>query len=213
MTLCECLLGAESGDRKPADRGVVGRAARRGRESGRGREAELRRASRARCSSFDRELASSCSRDAASSADDLEPGRRTLVGDAGCGAACALDSEALAERPSLARRDREWAADTVWARAGTFLLATMGGSEMVSSIGRGFLAWATASGPAQCGRKGQATLASTKLPRTVTGRTFSVIRSCLPLSETPKTMCWTLLKTLRQVLKASVWGFGERSWR
>jgi hypothetical protein len=57
-------------------------------------------------------------------------------------------------------------------------------------------------------------LARTKLPRTVTGRALSVIFSWRTLSvERPKTTCWTLLYTLLHVLKASVWGFGERSWR
>lgn len=64
----------------------------------------------------------------------------------------------------------------VCALTGTFLFAATEGSDIVST-GRGFLDWAIAKGPAQCGSKGHAMLASTKLPRTVTGKALSVIFS------------------------------------
>ena len=76
---------------------------------------------------------------------------------------------------------------TVCARAtfeGPLVVSTIG-----SPIGCGFLACATARGPAHCGRMGTAMLANTKLAKTVTGRTFSVIFSCLAESPSPKTMC------------------------
>lgn len=198
--------------RKPADKGVVGLVtARDGLESGRGSEAELNRASITMFSSWEGSSAPSRPRDADSTADDLDEARGALAGDLVRRPACPLPSGALVMRPSFARLDRVFPTVTVCARAGTFLLVVAAGSEMVSTTGRGFLAWATARGPAQWGRNGHATLARTKLPRTITGRTFSVIFSCLPVSEMPKTTCCTLLYTRRQVLKASVWGFDERS--
>lgn len=98
-------------------------------------------------------------------------------------------------RPSLVRLDRVLAELTVCARVGAMFLTGVGAgaTSVVFSTGRGFLACATARGPAHWGRKGHAMLASTKLPSTVTGKTFSVIFSFLALSEIPKTMCWTLL--------------------
>lgn len=95
--------------------------------------------------------------------------------------------------------------------AGSFSFSLV--STRSSASGFGLRAWATARGPAHCGIIGRATLARTKLERTVTGRTFSLIFSWRPVSARPKTMCWTLLYTLRQVWKAFVCGFEERSWR
>ena len=66
-------------------------------------------------------------------------------------------------------------------------------SEVVSSTGWGFLACEMANGPAQRGKKGAATPASTKLANTVTGNIFSLIFSFPAGSAPPKTMCWTLL--------------------
>lgn len=205
--------------RKPADTGVVGLVTSRGRESGRGNEAELRRASRTKSSSRLGISAPSCSRDADWEALDLDGGREAFAGDLPLVAdlrglpACVLPSWALTTRPSFARFGRVLPAEMVCARVGTFLFTETAGSDSASTTGRGFRACATARGPAHCGRSGHAILARTKLPRTVTGRTFSVILSCRALSGRPKTTCCTLLYTLRQVLKASVWGFDERSWR
>jgi hypothetical protein len=125
--------------------------------------------------------------------------------------ACPLESGELTLRPSFVRFERGLPPETVCALDGRFLFAASAVSEMISAIGRGLRAWATASGPAQWANAGQPTLARTKLPRTVTGRTLSVIFSCLAASDTPKQMCCTLFSTLRHVLKASVWGFGARS--
>jgi len=111
-----------------------------------------------------------------------------------------LDSGALAMRPSFGRLDLPLLAPTVCDREGARFLAGVEFefefvvvSAMLSTTGRGFLACATASGPAQCVKAGQAMLARTKLPRTVTGRAFSVIFSCPAASATPKTTCCTLL--------------------
>jgi hypothetical protein len=218
LTWCDCLRDMVSEGRRPADTGVVGLETRRGLESGRGSEAELRRASRAKFSSRVGISASSRSRGADSGAFDLDGGRPDFANDLPlpgdlCGLPCVLPSWALAMRPSFARFDRVLPAVTVCARVGTVLFAATAGSDIVSITGRGFRAWATARGPAHCGNKGHAILARTKLPRTVTGRTFSVIFSCLAVSDSPNTTCCTLLYTRRQVLKASVWGFGERSCR
>ena len=87
------------------------------------------------------------------------------------------------------------------------------GSDMTSPVEEGFRACAIANGPAHFGRKGTAILASTKLARTVTGSTFSLIFSCLTGSANPKTMCCTLLYILLHVLNASDCGFADRSWR
>ena len=111
---------------------------------------------------------------------------------------------------SLCRRDLELVSVMVW------LLATLLGafvSDMTSAEGTAFLAWATARGPAHCGRLGRPILAKAKLARTVTGRMFSLILSCLPESERPKTICWTLLYTLRQVWNACACGAEARSCR
>lgn len=116
---------------------------------------------------------------------------------------------------SLRRLDFVLLEFTVSDREGLVLLAVtvVVASTSEASAGRGFLAWATASGPAQAGRRGHATLARTKLARSVTGRTFSFIFSWRPEPEMPNTMCWTLLYTRRQMLKALDWGFEERSCR
>ena len=115
--------------------------------------------------------------------------------------------------PSL-RLDRVVPGVTVW------LLVTLGApwfgavdavSAGVSVMGRVLLACATASGPAHAGNSGTPTLASTKLARTVTGRTFSVIFSWRPELERPKTMCWTLLYTRLHVWKACACGVDARS--
>ena len=101
-------------------------------------------------------------------------------------------SGALDLRCSLARLDLEVAAETVWALAGFGgSLASVVATSAVA--GRGFRAWATARGPAHWGIMGRATLARTKLDRTVTGRTLSVILPWRAESARPKTMCWTLL--------------------
>lgn len=84
---------------------------------------------------------------------------------------------------------------------------------MVSSTGLGLRACAMARGPACLGRKGAATLASTILDNTVTGRTFSLIFSFRAGSGAPKTIRWTLLYMRLQVLKALEVGFGVRSRR
>lgn len=88
---------------------------------------------------------------------------------------------------SLVLRERELPAVTVCARVG------IGGGSFASGVislsGWGFLAWATARGPAHRGIIGSATLARTKLASTATGRTFSLIFSCRPESAMPKTMC------------------------
>lgn len=176
------------------------------RESGRGSDAELRRASSAMFSSGDGRFTSILG------ALELGPGGEGLVaGDRGVlgvlagdfagdlawepPAACALGSGALVTRPSFALLDLVLAGPTVCARVGAMFFTGVGAgaaSDIVST-GRGFLACATAKGPAQWGRIGHAMLASTKLPSTVTGRIFSVIFSFLAVSDRPKTMCWTLL--------------------
>jgi hypothetical protein len=61
-------------------------------------------------------------------------------------------------------------------------------SAIASSIGRGLLACAIASGPAICGRSGRPKAPKTKLPRTVTGNTFSFILSLRSASPVPKTI-------------------------
>lgn len=66
-------------------------------------------------------------------------------------------------------------------------------SMAVSVMGCGFRACATARGPAHLGSIGRATLARTKLDKTVTGKVFSLIFSWRPTSARPKTMCCTLL--------------------
>jgi hypothetical protein len=98
-----------------------------------------------------------------------------------------LGSGALKVRVlSRARLEREFPAVTVRALEG--LVFSLG--SCVSLVtGCGLRAWATARGPAHCGNIGSATLASTKLERTVTGRTFSVIFSCRAVSASPKTIC------------------------
>jgi hypothetical protein len=120
------------------------------------------------------------------------------------------DSDPLTIRPSFVLFVLVLGTATVCALVGGF---GAGVSEMMSSTGRGFLAWATASGPAQAGRIGHATLARTKLPSTVTGRIFSLIFCCLAASARPNTTCWTLLYTRRQVLKAPDCGVGDKSCR
>jgi len=99
---------------------------------------------------------------------------------------------------------------TVWLRP-SFWVWTL--SEIVSSTGLGFRACAMARGPAWAGKKGAATLASTMLDRTDTGKVFSFIFSFLAGSDTPKMMRWTLLYSLRQVLKALEVGFPAKSRR
>lgn len=96
---------------------------------------------------------------------------------------------------SLTRLDRELEAVTVCALVGLgcSLSFVSSSSSPVVSTGFGLRACATARGPAHCGIIGKATLARTKLDRTVTGNTFSLILSCRAESAKPKTMCWTLL--------------------
>jgi hypothetical protein len=66
--------------------------------------------------------------------------------------------------------------------------AATGFSAGSGSTGRGRRACATARGPAYHARAGTAMLASTKLDRTVTGRTLSRMRSLLTCSPPPKTI-------------------------
>lgn len=96
---------------------------------------------------------------------------------------------------SFVRRDFEPGAATVFALVGVFAvgLGVSLPSELSSVIGWGFRACATARGPAHLGNIGRATLARTKLDRTVTGKTFSLILWCRTVSATPNTMCCTLL--------------------
>jgi hypothetical protein len=96
---------------------------------------------------------------------------------------------------SLVRRDFEPGVATVFALVGVFAvgLGVSPPSELSSVIGWGFRACATARGPAHLGNIGRATLARTKLDRTVTGKTFSLILWCRTVSATPNTMCCTLL--------------------
>lgn len=82
-----------------------------------------------------------------------------------------------------------------------------------SSIGRGLLACAIASGPACCGRRGSPTPASTRLERTVTGSTFSFIRALRRGSPPPNTILCTLLYMRRQVWKAWDEGWLDKSCR
>lgn len=76
-----------------------------------------------------------------------------------------------------------------------------GCSDMVSSVGRGLRACATARGPISLGRKGAATEARMMLPKTVVGSTFSLIFSTSNASYVPKTILCTLLNMRLQVLK------------
>lgn len=141
-----------------------------------------------------------------------EDGREGGRFDFGVGSVDLLGSGALVTRPpSFSRRDLVVAGETVCARAILLMVGVF--SDITSSIGCGFLACATARGPAQRGNPGTATLASTKLASTLTGKVFSFIFSFLAESPKPNTICWTLLYTLRHVLKASDCGFDERSWR
>jgi len=86
-------------------------------------------------------------------------------------------------------------------------------SEEPSSIGRGLLAWAMASGPTCCGSAGRPTPANTKPDRTVTGSTFSCILALRVGSPPPKTIFWTLLYTRRHVWKAWEAGWLDKSCR
>ena len=86
-------------------------------------------------------------------------------------------------------------------------------SEIRSSMGLGLRACAIASGPACSGKEGRPILANTRLASTVTGSTFSCIRSLLGGSPPPNTILCTLLYILRHVWKAFEAGCGERSWR
>ena len=148
---------------------------------------------------------------------DLWGGR---IAGGGCGLRADLGEESLdplgsgalkVRVLSLARLDREFPAVTVRALAG--LEFSFGSCASLLATGCGLRAWATARGPAHCGNIGSATLASTKLERTVTGSTFSVIFSCRAASASPKTICWTLLYTRRHVWNESDEGFDDRSWR
>lgn len=69
----------------------------------------------------------------------------------------------------------------------------MGISVMRFSGVGGFLAWATASGPAKCGSSGIAMHPAIRLARTVTGSTFSFRRSFFFFSRPPNTMRCTRL--------------------
>lgn len=80
-------------------------------------------------------------------------------------------------------------------------VCSCGCSEMVSSVGRGLRAWATANGPTSLGRKGAATAPKMMLLRTVVGRTFSRIFSASRVSWVPNTILCVLLNIRLQVLK------------
>ena len=131
----------------------------------------------------------------------------TAQGAAGGRTACFLSSfgsrgredEALTDRPSsgsecccaiLFSLDLDEPPVTVLLLP-TLAVCTL--SEMMSSTGLGFRACATASGQAWSGRKGAAMLARTRLERTVTGRTFSLIFSRRWGSAEPNTIRWTRL--------------------
>ena len=170
--LCECLLDNPSEVRGPAEIGVVGLVARFGDlESGSGNDAELRRASRGIFSNGDGRFTSMVG---GRVLDPEEVGlgageRGVLAGDfagdfAGGLAAGLIDcrvwallawplvSGALVVRPSFARLILPLPAPTVCDRDGAIFLAGVGAgvaSVIVSTGGRGFLACATASGPAQ----------------------------------------------------------------
>jgi len=153
----------------PAETGVDGLVV--GRGDGSGRDAELNRASSDFSSRADGLFDSVGVLDRATG--DVE-WRAELRGAARCVSdACPLASGALDFRTSLARLDLDVAAVIVWARVG--FGASLVSVTVSGPMGRGFRACATASGPAHCGIIGSATLARTKLDRTVTGRTFSVI--------------------------------------
>lgn len=188
----------------PAETGVAGRVTSFGDlGSGKGSEAELSLASKATFSRCDGRLGGSAGDRGVDPEDaGLEPwvvrGPLLEVSTPFCGPG-ALATLLL----SLPRLDFVLLEFTVCARDGFALLtAVVAVSRSGASAGRGFLAWATARGPAQAGNIGHATLAKTKLARSVTGRTFSFIFSWRPESEIPKTICWTLLYTRRQILKA-----------
>lgn len=196
----------------PADKGVAGRVIMLGDlESGNGSEAELSRASKAMFSSWDGRLEGSAGVRGVDAEDTgLEPwvAREALVIGVS-GPFCRSGALAILLL-SLPLLDLVLLEFTVCARAGLALWAAVVSGTGSPAI-RGFLAWATARGPAQEGRIGQATLARTKLAKTETGSMLSFIFSCRTESETPKTMCWTLLYTLRHILKALDCGFDERS--
>lgn len=172
----------------PAETGVVGLVGWLG--EGRGRDAELNRASRDFISKAEGLGLGDTGLDLGLSLDeeDCPPVPRELRG------LPSGPSRALEALPSLslARLDLDEPAVTVCALVG-FQFSFSLVSSTRSASGCGFRAWATARGPAHWGIMGSATLARTKLERTVTGRTFSRIFSCRALSPRPKTMCWTLL--------------------
>ncbi len=215
FTCCECQRDRLSAGRSPAEMGVAGRVTIRGDlRSGRGSEEELSRASSAIESRCEGGLLTDSTgvravepEDAGRDGDCLDGLSEASVG--------VLGSGALVKRAaSLPRLDDLVVAElTVRALAGFGVWSAATTSPDWDGDWDGFRACATARGPAQWGRTGRPTLARTKLARTVTGRMFSVIFSCLAESGRPKTTCWTLLYTLRQVLNASVCGFGERSCR
>jgi hypothetical protein len=193
----------------PAVAGVVGLVTliRGDRESGNGKDEELRRGSRD-CKSRreGRGLISVCGDlvEVEDSGRSKEAARTAL----GRTPFVVLDDE-LAILLSLALRDRVVLGVVVWLRA--IFCCVWLPSDITSPVDCGFLACEIAKGPAHFGKKGTATLASTKLARTDTGSTFSLIFSCLVGSATPNTICCTLLYILLQVLKASDWGFWDRS--
>lgn len=123
--------------------------------------------------------------------DDVSVTTKDIGRDAFRGAAGLDGFEAsLADCGGRGLLERPGVPDTVWLRE-SFCGWTL--SEIVSSTGRGLRAWAMAKGPAWRGRNGAAMAPSTKLDKTVTGRTFSLIFSRRTASEAPKTMRWTLL--------------------
>jgi len=79
------------------------------------------------------------------------------------------------------------------------IFCTWPSSDIVSSFGRGRRACDMANGPACLSSQGVATPAIMMLDNTVTGRMFSLIFS--RFVSMPKTILWTLLYTLRHVLK------------
>lgn len=93
------------------------------------------------------------------------------------------------------------------------LASDSGMTDSTSSTGRGLRACATANGPARAGRKGTATLASTKLESTDTGRTFSCILALFILEVPPNTRLWTQLYSLRHVWNEVDPGVEDKSWR
>lgn len=83
------------------------------------------------------------------------------------------------------------------------------GNSFSASCGR--RACAIAKGPACLDKNGVAAAPSTMLDSTMTGRTFSLMRSLLTASGPPNTILCTLLYILLHVRKARDCGVAERS--